>query len=88
MHSITALIVIGSALLGQPGGVTESDLPPPGSSRVIEQPAREIVPLQPAAPQQAPQAQAPQAQAAPRLEERGNPGNRPVAAFWFVLQGS
>jgi hypothetical protein len=85
MHSMAAMIIMGAALLGQPGGVTESELPPPGASRVIEQAPREIIPETPQV-SPAPPAQA-QAPAAPRTEDRGGSSARPVAAFWFVLQG-
>lgn len=89
MHSIAAMVIMGAALLGQPGGVTESELPPPGAPRIVEQPAREVIPEQPAA---SPAPESPAAEATPparpRTEERGGGGSRPVAAFWFVLHGS
>jgi hypothetical protein len=88
MHSFAAMVLMGAALMGQPGGVTESELPPPGSPRVVEQAPRQIVPERPAT---TPSDAAPVARsepAPPRAEERGPAGSRPVAAFWFVIQGS
>lgn len=85
MHSIASLVFIGSALLGQPAGVTESELPPPGTPRTTQQPPRTLVPEVPAttAPD-TPVFQTP----APRTPEEPSHSGRPVAAFWFVLPGS
>ena len=85
MHSIAAMVIMGGALLGQPGGVTESELPPPGEPRIEEPAPREIIPE---SPQAAPAPGEPTVQAEPPTDERGATGSRPVAAFWIVVRGS